>query len=281
MQLQQFEQYLKDCLLEPNSIKIYSETIKEFLNKYPEQTIEQINHFVAVKETKRQAHARYAIKKYLIFIGREEDYSKLHKPKTIYPIREKVFLTKEQAYQIINHIKNPLHKAMAILQYNTGARISEIITLKKSLISRQKINEFNVLRFGIRGKGNVPRYVYVIVDFWKYIQPYYESCRAYPFMDKKDKPIPALEFWDRVRTIYKRYYESLKAAAKECGLNIGTHDLRRSFADDLRKETDIFHVQKTLGHKSIDTTTRYLKVSNEEIANAMLNHQKDFYKPLN
>ena len=276
MTLQKFKQYLEDNPLAQTSKKVYYMVVKELLDSYPEPTIENLNHFIAIKSSRRQPHVKYAIKKYLEFSGRQQDYSKLHKAKETEPIKDKVFLSKEQVYQIINSIKNPIHKAMAICQYNTGTRASEIITLKKSRISKQKINEIDVLRLNVRGKGNVPRYVYLLAHFWRYIEPYYNQCRDYPFMDKKNEPIAYLDFWNRVETTYKRYLESLKEAAKLCGFNISTHDLRRSFADDLRKETDIFHVQQTLGHKDISTTTKYLKVSNEDIAGSMLQHQKDF-----
>lgn len=277
MTLQKFKQYLEDNPLAQTSKKVYYKAVKELLDSYPEPTIEQLNHFIAVKSGRRQPHVKYAIKKYLKFLGREQDYSQLHGAKIAEPIKDKVFLSKEQVAQIINSIKNPMHKAMAVCQYNTGTRVSEIITLRKSRISKQKINEIDTLRLNVRGKGNKPRYVYLLAHFWKYIEPYYNQSKDYIFMDKKgEPPITYLDLWNKVETAYKRYLESLKAAAKSCGFNISTHDLRRSFADDLRKETDIFHVQQTLGHKDISTTTKYLKVSNEDIAGSMLQHQKDF-----
>ena len=112
--------------------------------------------------------------------------------------------------------------------------------------------------------------------FWKYIEPYYNNSREFIFLNDKESPVPYLSFWDRVETIYKRYWESLTKAAKDCGFNIASHDLRRSFADDLRKETDIYQVQKTLGHVNINTTTKYLQITPKEIASSMLKHQENF-----
>ena len=279
MQPNQFELYLSDdTSLLPNSKRLYYSAIKELLNNYPIPTIEQLNHFIAIKCNARQPHVKYAIKKYLLFLGREQDYLKLNKAPKKQPIRDKIFLSKEQIYRIINTIENKMHKSIAMVQYNTGARASEILTIRKSRISRQAINNVEVIRINVRGKGDKPRYVYLLVDFWKYIEPYYKNCRDYPFLNDKENPIPYLRFWDKVQTAYKRYYESLKTAAKKCGFKLATHDLRRSFADDLRKETDIYRVQQTLGHKDINTTTKYFETQNKDIASSMLSQQEDFLK---
>lgn len=276
MSLQKFEEYLKDLPLQESSKKAYYKIVKELLATVEGISIEHLNHFIAVKCSNRQPHAKYAIKKYLECMGKGQDYLQLHKALIKQPIKDKVFLSKEQVYKIINCIKNPMHKSIAICQYNTGTRASEILTIRKQRISKQKINDMEVIRINVRGKGDRPRYVYLLAEFWKYIEPYYSNCRDYPFLNDKNNPIPYLSFWDRVETSYKRYYESLKSAAKECGFNLATHDLRRSFANDLRKETDIYQVQKTLGHKDINTTTKYLEVRSEDIAGAMLHQQNGF-----
>lgn len=278
MTLEKFKQFLEmQAKLEPLSKKVYYKAIKELLGNYPDPTIEQLNNFISLKFRKRQPHVKYAIRWYLISLGRKQDCEQLIEMKILEPIKDKIFLQKEQIYQIINCIKNPMHKAMALCQYNTGTRASEIITLRKYRVSRQKINDTDVLRLNVRGKGNKPRYVYLRVEFWPYLEPYISSCKDYIFMDKKGQPsIPYLDFWNRVETIYKRYLESLKDAAKSCGYNISSHDLRRSFSNDLKNMTDIFHVQKTLGHKDPKTTIKYLTINNQDIAQSMLDQQKNF-----
>lgn len=281
--LQKFKEHLNNNpRLAQSSKNVYYKAIKELVNDYGESpSIEQLNKFIAIKCNKRQSHVKYAIKEYLKYINRTEDYSRIVQAKVRMSIKEKVFLSKAEAFQIINSIKNEQHRAIALIQYNTGARASEIITIEKKHIKFEKYqdngNEKDRVRIMIRGKGDKPRYIYLLPSLWKNIDPFYTKARRLLFID--DEGLVNLGFWSRVETAYKRYYESLQAAAKSCGFDIGTHDLRRSFANDLLKATnqDLFLVQKTLGHKDPMTTTRYLQNRNEAIAESMLEYQKEYY----
>jgi len=85
-----------------------------------------------------------------------------------------------------------------------------------------------------------------------------------------------------VQTYYKRYYESIKEAARECDLEMSTHDWRRSFAQQLRDMKDekgnniisVYDIKKALRHEKIETTERYFKDEPENIAKTMLRHQQ-------
>jgi len=260
----------------PSSKNIYYKAIKELDNDNP--TIEQLNRFIAIKCSKRQYHVKYAIKEYLRFLGREQEYIQLVQAKTKEPIREKVFLTRQQAQSIIERLIHPKFKVIALIQYNTGARASEIIGIDKRRITIEKYPEGNQdrerIRIMIKGKGDKPRYIYLLMSYWKYIKPFYDKCKRYLFID--EEALTYFEYWPRVETMYKKYHNELNSASKAQGLNIGTHDLRRSFATELRKTGEIEEVQQALGHKDINTTIKYLKKNNEQVAESMLSHQKDF-----
>ena len=281
---QQFQQYLQDNAgLQESSKSVYLKAVNELVNTTGNNpTIEQLNHFIAVKCQKRQPHVKYAIKEYLKFLGREADYLNLTRAKVRETIKEKVFLTKEQMRMVINSIENPMHKCIALVQYNTAARASEILTVRKHRITKEKYidilkNEKERVKIRIKGKGDKIRNIYLLPDFWPLLEPYYNECRDYLFLNDKHNPITYFGLWGRVETLYRKYYESLRVAANKCGFKIGTHDLRRSFADDLlRTGKDIYKVQKVLGHKSIDTTVKYLRPNNEQVAESMLDHQEDY-----
>jgi len=272
---QEFKQHLEGTTLAASTKRIYYFTIKQLLNENGNNpSIEQLNHFIANKFKKRQGNAKYAIKEWLKFSKRDNEFNTLIKVKSIAPLKEKHFLPKETISQIINNIKNQQHKVMAMIQYNTGARASEIITIEKVSIRKEKYGEKERIRIQLKGKGNKPRYVYMLMDFWKHIEPYHTNARRYLFIKE---PVTYYGFWTRVETVYHGYYDNLKEAAKECGYNISTHDLRRSFANNVRQETrDIFKIQQALGHTDINTTTKYLEEKKEDIADLMLKHQKDF-----
>src|SRR3990167_321283 len=276
-----FQQFLNDnSSFLPSTKRIYFKVVKQLINENNENpTIEQLNHFIAVKCGKRQPHVKYAIKEYLRFINRTEDYHKLNKAKIREPIKENNFLSREQVDEIINLIENQKHKDIAVLQYNTAARASEILTLRKPRIKKEKyFDEFfkeerERIRLTVRGKGERARYLYLLPGYWKHIEPYYNTTRDYLFFGEKE--LTYIDFWLKVENTYHRYLESLKKAAEKIGLNIGTHDLRSSFSMEIKKTTgDIYKLQKVLGHKNIDTTIRYLKNRNEDIAESMLDTQK-------
>lgn len=278
MTLQKFEQYIKNTNLADSSRNVYMKVIRELLSINNEPSIDVINSFITQKVGKRQPHAKYAIVKYLESIGRQQDIPLLRQVNIKAPLREKVFLSKEEANRLINSIKDKMHKDIALLQYNTGTRASEVLSIRKNKISRQMANGNEVIRINIIGKGSKTRPVYLLSHFWEVLEPYYNNCIDYLFLKDKHNQVTYLTFWQRVENAYKYYYASLKLAAKKCDLNLSTHDLRRSFGEDIKNETDILVAQKALGHADIRTTTKYLNVKDQEIINSMLARQENFLK---
>src|SRR3990167_6989658 len=250
----------------PSSAKNYNKAIKELTEAYGDNpSIEQLDNFILKKCRKRQAWVKYAIKYYLKFIGREDDYKLLSKAKILLSIRPKNFLPKHKIVEIIDNIENERHKAIANIQFYTGARANEIISINKRRQREEVLPNGNkIYTITIAGKGQKPRTIYLNERLWQSIKPYIEKCRNYPFLEKNNsgmflgEPISFLSFWTKAETEYHNYLISLKKAAMKCGINPGTHDLRRSFAELIRQETgDIFKVQKALGHSSINTTLKY------------------------
>ena len=264
-----------------STAKVYWRAIQELTNAYDDNpTIEQINSFIVKKNNSRQPHVKYAICHFLKLIGREDDYMKLTKAKLRNPIRQRNFMTKERAMEIINNIENGRHKLIAKLQINTGARVSEIISISKRRISIEILNNKNIAKITIKGKGEKARAIYLNESIWNELKPFCDNVRLYPFLEKeggilKGEPIGYLSFWTRIETEYKKYWDSLKKAAALCQANISTHDLRRSFAELVRVETgDIYRVQRALGHSNINTTTKYFQNNEEEVANTMMHFQE-------
>src|SRR3990167_4838933 len=86
--LPKFKEHLQNNpKLLPSSKNVYYKAIKELDNENP--TTEQLNKFIAIKCSKRQYHVKYAIKEYLKFLGREQEYIQLVQAKTKEPIKEK------------------------------------------------------------------------------------------------------------------------------------------------------------------------------------------------
>ena len=59
-------------------------------------------------------------------------------------------------------------------------------------------------------------------------------------------------------------YYVLKECADRAQLDVSPHDLRRTLARWLyESDADMIQIQHTLGHSSVETTTRYINASTE------------------
>lgn len=281
MQKEKYTTFLQNKGLSESSAKIYWSAIKELLAKYGDNpTIDQINSFIIYKNNKRQPHAKYAIDHYLVVNGREDECKLLPKVKLRNPMKQKHFIDKCKIMEIIENIENKKHRLIAKLQINTGARASEILSINKNKIRKHIVNDRNIAKIRVKGKGDKYRTIYINEALYEELLILCNNVRDYPLLERdkegfwKGEPIPYLGFWTKVENEYKLYWLSLKKAAMKCDINIATHDLRRSFADLIRLNTkDIYKVQRALGHSDISTTARYFDNKDDEIADTMLSFQ--------
>lgn len=157
-------------------------------------------------------------------------------------------LSREEVKNIFDVTYNLKHKALLMLIYSSGLRATEAATLKIS-----DIDSSNMKIFVSKGKGNKDRYTILskialnaLRVYWKEYKP-----KEYLFPGKlEDSPIT-------IRTIELVIKDSLKKAGIKKKASV--HTLRHSFATHLLEDgTDIFYIQKLLGHSNISTTTIYL-----------------------
>ena len=257
--------------LMPSSVKTYIKLIKELVNKYGESpTVKQLNEFIDLKCKNRQPMVKYAIKHYLNFLWRNKDYILLNKPITKPTKRKKTYLTKNQAIEVINSISNKEHRVVAILQYFTGVRASEAISIKRENLIHEREQER--IKINIESKGGKLEPVYLSDNLFFEIQPFLIIEKKYLFLNQSI--LNEKEQRNKVECYYKRYWESLKKAAIECDIDMATHDWRRSFAQSIIKEgASIYEVQRSLRHKDTKTTIRYIEDDPEKTATTMLKHQ--------
>ncbi|PIV45020.1 MAG: hypothetical protein COS25_01950 [Candidatus Nealsonbacteria bacterium CG02_land_8_20_14_3_00_37_10] len=148
----------------------------------------------------------------------------------------------------------------AILEtfFSTGARISELINIKLSDIDKNG-------RIFIMGKGKKERFVYLTPRAQKHIKKYLEvrgeTDSPYLFVPYRGKNVNL-----KNKKLSPNYLEEkIKKYRELLGLNIPVtpHGLRRAFATYLaEKGASVAAIQILLGHESLDTTTRYVRVSN-------------------
>ncbi len=148
------------------------------------------------------------------------------------------------------------NKAIFILLYTCGMRISEALDLKRSVLP---LGDSII----IKGKGNKERMVPILEITAQVINDYLQSI---PF-DKKSNDFLFLGI--RGNKLAPRAFQKvIEKARKENGFLETTtpHSLRHSFATHmLNQDTDLRSIQKLLGHSSLSSTEIYTEVEERKL----------------
>lgn len=147
--------------------------------------------------------------------------------------------------------KNLKHKAMLMITYSAGLRVSEA--------ARLKLTDIDSVRMTVRisqGKGGKDRYSILSQTTLEHLRQYWKKYRPTEWLfegQKKDGHISLSTMQSVFRSAIKRARITKPASV---------HTLRHSFATHLIEAgTSLHHVQLLLGHRSPTTTTVYLHVS--------------------
>lgn len=181
--------------------------------------------------------------------------------------KEKIPLTGEQVRAMIAKTSNVRMEAFIMVLATTGMRIAELASVT--------IDDYNN-RVGntiiITGKGDKERRVTFPDEAIACIDKYIWSERSI----HAAKTGTNLLFVSNQGTALAagNMGEQLKKIAKEAGIpqwdKVCNHLLRTTCATlALRNGVELPTIQKMLGHSDINTTTRYAKIADETVANAM------------
>ena len=174
-------------------------------------------------------------------------------------IKQKRFLptvlTLQEVEQVIDSVSNLKHKAMLTVCYTSGLRVSECTHLKVS-----DVHSDNMRLYIRSGKGDKDRYSILSHRALKLLREYWKVYRPKDWLFPgaiKDMPIS-------VRTLQAVFKDAITA----CGITkaVSIHSLRHSFATHLlNKGANILQIKDLLGHGDIQTTTRYLHLTNAQV----------------
>ena len=167
------------------------------------------------------------------------------------PFKLPVILSREEVMHFLDSIDSLKHRTILMTAYAAGLRVSEATHLKTTDIDGQRM----MLRVD-QGKGHKDRYVMLSPRLLEALRTYWRS--AHPTLwlfpgDLPDQPITrgAVEL-------------ACQKAHRASGITkpITPHSLRHAFATHLLESgTDVRTIQLLLGHRSLATTSRYLKVA--------------------
>jgi site-specific recombinase XerD len=253
---EEYTNKLKELRYSKNTAKTYKGLFEEFINYYLKFDIDQIDEkmikeFLQYLVIERKISPSYqnqsinAIKFY---------YEKVRGgSRKVYlverPLREKrlpVVLNQEEIIKTIRQVKNIKHKALIMLTYSAGLRLSEVLNLKIEDIDSKRMQVF--VR---QSKGRKDRYTLLSNKVLPVLRQYFNEYKPKEWLFEGAK---GKQYSERsVQTIVKDAY--CRAGIKK---KASTHTLRHCFGTHLLENgTDIRYIQVLMGHESVKTTEIY------------------------
>ena len=259
--LYDLEKYIS-FLIENFNISFLKEINKKHINTFIQslKQYEKLNKKINYKNTSLN-RCISSIKGFHRFLFEQDILDKDPSEKIIRPKNKKKIphiLSVEQIDNIINSIILKKHidyrdKAILLLMYSTGIRISELTSIRLSDID---INE-QLLR--VMGKGAKERVIPIgnkaIIDVNEYINNYNflfikkKDSKGYLFLNNRGSKISRMGIWNMIKK---------RTIAADINTKVTPHIFRHSFATHLLEGgADLIAVQKMLGHSNISTTQIY------------------------
>ena len=171
------------------------------------------------------------------------------------PQKLPVVLSPEEVLHFLECIGSTKHRAILTTCYAAGLRISEAIRLKPSDIDSQRM----VIRVN-QGKGQKDRYVMLSPKLLETLRSYFRVVRPKGWLFEGDVP---------GQPITRGAVEHIcQKAARISGIrkSISPHSMRHGFAVHLLESgTDVRTIQLLLGHRSLATTARYLRIATSKV----------------
>jgi len=166
-----------------------------------------------------------------------------------------IVLDKEEVESLFSVTKNVKHRAILMLIYSSGLRLTEAAHLKVTDIDSKRM----LVRIK-QGKGRKDRYTVLSKAALEVLREYWDQYRPKDWLFAGRYPGKPLTGRSIQRVLIKA--KDLARIKKPATV----HTLRHSFATHLLEAgTDLYHIQLLLGHRTLNTTTIYLHVSRKEL----------------
>jgi integrase/recombinase XerD len=166
-----------------------------------------------------------------------------------------VILSRSDVANFLEAIEPLKPRVILTVCYATGLRVSEAVSLKPDAIDSKRM----VIRV-VQGKGRKDRYVMlspkllvILRNYWRLVRP-----NQWLFPGRvPGQPITAAAVEDACREVRRR--DSIPK-------QITPHSLRHAFAAHLLDAgADLRTIQLLLGHRNLNTTSKYLRLTTTEV----------------
>lgn len=258
---QEYVLKMKELRNSENTIRVYESAFEQFCNYYrsvplEEITQQQITDYLRHLVIDRKVSASYqnqainAIKFYYErVLGGERKTYLIDRPRREQKLP--VVLSKEEIKLILKSVDNVKHKAILMITYSAGLRLSEIVRLR--------IKDIDSGRMQIRveqSKGKKDRMTILSVQALSILRKYFQLYQP------KEWLFEGVEGGQySTRSIQMLFKDTVKKAGIK--KKVSVHTLRHSFATHLLESgTNLRYIQSLLGHESSKTTEIYTHITN-------------------
>jgi site-specific recombinase XerD len=190
---------------------------------------------------------------YRVTLGRPTMVESLSRPRK--QRRLPTVLSPEEVARLLDAIDNLKHRALVMVLYGAGLRVSEAVALQV-----QDVDSARMLLHVRGGKGDKDRLVMLSAALLAALRRYWAAYRPQHWLFPGEVPTRPLTARSAQHVVHQ--------AARRAGLGkrVSPHTLRHSFATHLLEAgTDLRLIQTLLGHSHLRTTQIYTHIAPHRI----------------
>lgn len=170
-----------------------------------------------------------------------------------------IILSPEEVIDFLSHVPDIKHRTVLTTCYAAGLRIEEAVRLQIPQIDSQRM----VIRVTL-GKGGKDRYVMLSVKLLQMLREWWSLARPQIWLfpgESPDRHITEHAVQSACRNVNKHY--------RNRKTYVTPHLLRHCFSVHLLEQgVDVRTIQLLLGHRSLSTTARYLRIATNKVCSA-------------
>ena len=171
------------------------------------------------------------------------------------PQKLPVILSPEEVLEFLSCVRGHNHRTILTCCYAAGLRISEVVALEVSHIDSRRM----MIRVQ-QGKGQKDRYVMLSPKLLEILREWWRRDRSQHWLFPGNIPGRHISP-DAVEHACQEAHRLCRLAKP-----ITPHSLRHAFAVHLLEQgTDVRTIQLLLGHRSLATTARYLRIATTKV----------------
>ena len=184
----------------------------------------------------------------------ERDWNGDRIPRSKIPKKLPSILSREEVQAIFSKVGNLKHRTMLMLIYSGGLRVNEATHLKLLDLDSKR------MMIKVRGKGNKDRYTLLGEKALEILRIYWKVYHPTDYLFPSRTPDVPID----VSTVQRAFKNALRLS--DVQKNASVHTLRHSFATHLLESgTDLFYIQRLMGHTTAQTTAIYLHVTRRDL----------------